>query len=244
MKKIFCLLAVAALFATAPLNADVISVNFSEAADRVNQTLTPGTFAGSGLGVDAGNWNNVALLNGSQGSLNDRDGVATGVSVTWGSGGMWGDATANVDADNGIGNAMMLRGYLDDTDDIGGTSDGIGVSIDLSGITYGTYDIIMFGSTDTAGGGYVDATIGGNVYSTTGTKDLYGANPNLDATRTWVASGLSGSSLSITLETRNGATRGSVAGFQIVDTTTAVPEPGTLGMIAMAGIACVLRRRK
>ena len=107
MKLKYTILALAAM--TAVANAAAISVNIREG--NANQIMA--TTATAGIGGHA-NWNNTdGTFNGSTiGSLIDSDCAVTTAAITWGNGagGGWGDATANGDADLGIGDAQLMRG--------------------------------------------------------------------------------------------------------------------------------------
>jgi len=229
-------IAVAACWAiSSSADAAQIGVNFTESPSHGNQQIAPTTTAGSGLVTPQQNWNNVTGVSGGPTSLVDSSGVPSGVTVEWGAAGVWGDGSADVDAGAGVGDAMLLRGYLDDHSQ--GTP--VTVEIDLSGITYAQYDVLLIGSTDGSVDSYTDAVINGNTYSTTGPKSQYDVNPALDASRVWVASGQTGSSVSIEV-LRVGGDRGSIAGLQIVE----VPEPASIALGSLAALFAVgLRRR-
>lgn len=222
---------------TAVSSAATISVNFTESATAAhnNQQLAAGTTAGL-TGYVAQNWNNVATATGTVGSLNQDDaGTATvsTASVTWGSSGVWGDAAANGDADFSIGDAQLARGYLDDG--------GSGVNFDVTGVSYASYTLVLYFSTDTNGGVYNTATVNGSDYNTTGTKSQYNLD-GWDETNSIVITDLSGD-LAVDVLPRDGANRGSIAGFQIVDTTV-IPEPSSSALLGLGGLALILRRRK
>ena len=221
----------ATLAATAmSASAATISVNFRE--NNANQLIASGTSAG--LGSET-NWNDGNGANGTVGSLVDSDGSTTTASVTWTSGGTWGDASANTDANAGVGDGQMARGYLDDG--------GAGADFTVTGITYASYQVVLYFATDTAGGIYRPVTINGSSFSTTGTKQQYGTQPNWDATNSLsTGTNLSGN-LVVDSLARNGAERASLAGFQIIDTTPA-PEPTSSVLLGLGGLALILRRRK
>lgn len=208
------------------VDASVISVNFTEVADRVNQQIAGTTAAGFGGYT---NWNNTAEASGTLGSLGDSDGNTTLASVTWSSSGVWGDGEANIDADLGIGDAQLARGYLDD---------GVPVSWNVTGHGFAEYDVVLYLSTDTPGDVYAPFNVNGTDYSTTGIKSQY-TNPNWDDSNTIMVTGLTGD-LTVTGLPRVGGDRGSIGGFQIVQ----IPEPATFGMMAMFGGALVFMRRK
>jgi hypothetical protein len=151
---------------------------------------------------------------------------------------MWGDGTANTDASNGVGNAQLMRGYLDDNQ--GGPAP---IVINFTGIPYAAYDVVIYFSTDTSGDSYgtVSATdsLGTKTGATTGTKLLWSENPTVDSTNSLRIAGLTGN-LQIDGPVRNGAIRHSIAGVQIIQ----VPEPSSFTLVAFAGAALVSFRRR
>lgn len=215
--------------------AATISVNFAQAAGNTNELILSSTPAGLD---NALNWNNVAGANSAApATLVDNSGAASGASVTWSSKNVWRDGTATTDANAGVGNAMLTLGYLDDGDS--------GAAVQITGIPYLEFDVTLYFSTDTGGGTYREATFTGSTSgvqtaSTTGGKLRWDANPKLDATNTVTVSGLSGSTLDITVLPRDGTSRGSISGFQI----TEVPEPSMTLLGGLAGLSLLIRRRR
>ncbi|WP_435896133.1 PEP-CTERM sorting domain-containing protein [Oceaniferula spumae] len=227
MKLKYTLLALAAM--TGAASAAAISVNFADTGD--NREIAPATSAGIG---NFTNWNNTVGVSGTAGSLIDSDGATTMASVTWSAPGTWNDSEAEADASAGVGNAQLMRGYLDD-----GNAGAAGADWTVTGIPYTNYTAILYLATDTAGGSYREFNVNGTNYSTTGTKQRYGTQPNWDATNSITVTGLSGD-LVVDGLNRDGAIRGSVAGFQIVE----VPEPSSTALLGLGGLALILRRRK
>ncbi len=231
MKRTTLSMAVAGAVAlAATVDASIISINFTESAGHANQQMATGTTAGIGPYI-ANNWNNTAGGGGNVASLTDSDGIITTAHVAWLSSNMWGDGSANGDADAGIGDAQLARGYLDDG--------APGVAISMVGIPYAEYAVVLYLSSDyaTEFGSWTANGIptGGTA---PGTAHTY-QNPMWDASNTMVVSGLSGN-LSIVGSARNASTRGAITGVQVVQ----IPEPGTFGMIAVFGGGLVLIRRK
>jgi len=209
--------------------AAAISVNLTDNTGR--EIIASTTSAGIGGEL---NWNNTTGTDATLGSLLDDSGAVTLASVTWGSGGgSWRDGEANADADSGVGNAQLMRGYIDDG------NGGSGVDINVTGIPYANYKVILYLSTDTNGDVYRPFEFNGISASTTGNKARYGTQPNWDDTNSITVSGLTGD-LFIDGLPRGGDDRGSVAGFQIIQ----VPEPSSVGFLGLAGIALFLRRRR
>lgn len=215
--------------------------------------------------VSAANWNDTWLMNGNASgntglawnNLVDNTGAATGVSVTYNNYLNWwqyysvqGSAPGQ-DA-NGTYNRNLLNGFWND----GAGNDAGGASISLSGITYGAYDLYVYFNSDAANRNgsvsvgsttYYFTTLGTGAFggdnnavltqatATSGSNTGTGANPAADYA---VFTGLGGGSQNINV---NIGDWGGFAGFQIV----AVPEPGTITLIAVGGLALLgLRRRK
>ncbi|MDF1712049.1 MAG: hypothetical protein P1U90_07395 [Akkermansiaceae bacterium] len=196
--------------------ADVVSVNFRENNGNLNQQLAPMTEAGGGAGVGVSNWNDGLGATGEITDAVDETGTPTTLDLTWACGGTWGDGTANADADAGVGNAQLQRGYLDDNQG----APLLPIDITVSEIPYSTYDLVIYFSTDTTGDNYGEFTVtdanGTVTAATTGTKELWGTNPNLDETNSVLVSGLSGD-LTLNFPVRSGPTRHSVSGLQVIE---------------------------
>lgn len=242
MKKLEILLTTAALVGLHSATASVISINFREDNGNPNQTIAPGTSAGGGAGVVATNWNNLLGGSGNQSGLVDADGLATTASIQWSSGGMWGDGEANADADAGVGSAQLLRGYLDDNQ---GGPDPILISVD--NVPFSEYRVAFFFSTDTDGDGGifgpVTVTTAANdelVISTTGGKFRYGTTGGLDDSNSASTDFFSGSSFSFEGPVRDGSTRHSLAGMQIIQ----IPEPSSTAALLLTGLVVAGRRRR
>lgn len=232
MKRTTLSLALAGVSALAMVvDASVISVNFAESAGHANQQIGAATTAGL-TGYVHDNWNNTSGASGTLGSLVDTDGATTTASVTWTSDGVWGDAAAETDATAGVGDAQLARGYLDD-------GFAAGVDWSVTGISYANYDVVLYLSTDTTGDTYLPFVVNGASNSVTASPKSQYTNPNWDGSNTIVISGLTGD-LTVDGLSRVAGDRGSVAGFQIVQ----VPEPATLGMVALFGGGILFIRRR
>jgi hypothetical protein len=209
------LVACLATSASSSAFAEVVSVNFREANGNPNQLLDPATVAGGGAGVGVSNWNDALGATGTLTDAVNEFGDPTTLDLAWSCGGTWGDGTANGDADAGVGSAQLQRGYLDDNQG----SPLQPIDIVVTEIPYATNDVAVYFSTDTAGDNYGEFTVtdanGTTTASTTGVKQLWGTNPNLDDTNSVRVSGLTGD-LSMNFPVRVGPVRHSVSGVQII----------------------------
>ena len=204
------------------LHAQVIAVNLSEDDDgvaRANQTLLPGDSAGA-AGFETVNWNNALFSTGALSGLIDDGGTPTGASVSWAAANGWGDGAANDDANAGVPNAKLQRGYIDDT----GAGDTAGVTI--SNIPYADYGVVLYLSSDGYGDTHGEFTVNGNPIANGGEIIAWNQQPSLDIGRNvLLIPDLSGPTLEI-VGTRNRGlpSRASISGFQIFDNFV-LPEP-------------------
>ncbi len=212
-------------------SAATLSINFTESTGHANQQIDPATAAGIG-GLT--HWNNTAGKSGTLNALVDSDGTTTGASVTWTSSNTWGQGTANADANDGVGDAQLARGYLDDGDP--------GITITAMGLEPKYNVIIYLSSGDTNEGTFQDITVNGTSYSVTGPITQYATGDGVnywDASNTITITGLTGD-LSIQGPTKSGHDRASIGGLQI----ETVPEPSSTALLGLGGLALILRRRK
>ena len=208
-------------------SAVTVSVNFTEGHDY--EQIDPATGAGIG-GLT--HWNNVSGKSGTQGSLMDSTGAATAISIEWSSKNTYRDDEATADAENGIGDAQLVRGYLDD----GGNH----VRISVTGMTT-PYDVTLYLSTDNdTGQQFRPFTVNGVLYQTLGSYAGYGQGFTWGPNNSMTIKGETGNLLITGLGNSGG--RGTVAGVQI--TTAAVPEPSSAALLGLGGLALILRRRK
>jgi hypothetical protein len=233
----------------AAVHAQTISWNF----DGWGDVSGPSQLAGVVL---APYWNSTYLIDGNSGAtennLLDSTGTATTMSVgSFVDNSQYGyqiqSAGPGVDAD-GTFSRSVLNGYLNN----GGSGS---VSMTLNSIPYSVYNIIVYLSSDTAGRtgtvnvgsttydfatmgpaeiGGVPATAGSSNASFIQTTDISGANPSADYA---VFSGLTGSSQTIMSTI---SSYGGIAGFQVV----AVPEPSSMVLSGMGGLAVLLMSRR
>ncbi len=231
MKKLIMLALVVA--ATAGVQAqNIISWEY----DNGNLIPSDGiSFAGV---ANAAYWNNsreagVANLLANDGSLS---GVTLGFSDQYGAWGIGGAAAPDA---NGLYNKAIFDGYGNTA-----TSD----TLSLSGISFSLYNVIVYLSSDTDGriGTVSDGT---TTYDfSTITRNMVDNDPNVTFIQTTdtignnpganyaVFSGLTGASQTLTLNIGGGG----IAGMQIV----AVPEPGTMTLAALGGLAILALRRR
>jgi hypothetical protein len=168
------------------------------------------------------NWNNVAGTDTQPlAGVVDKNGDAVpGLDVRWSLSNTWGDGSAGVATPD----ARLARGYFDDGDnpgeaagDGGVNGDGIGVSVTVSNVPYSEYNVVLYRTSDQgAAGSFVTFTVNG-VDQTSGATTPFGdvggwvLNENM-----LIYEGLSGSTLTIRVQSRDGSARGSLSGFQII----------------------------
>jgi len=174
-------------------------------------------------------WNNVQTLSAS--SLVDDSGNATTMGAVVSSGGFdsW-----NTGGDN---DQLLYSDWI---------NAGAGTTLGLSGISYANYDLIIYHS-HYAAGETVNYTIGATTLSldSTGIGNVFTQSPTHQLDVTYVRfTGLTGSGQTVTIASPQNGT--GIAGFQVIDTTVAIPEPSTfgLGLATMGLIGCVRRRRR
>ena len=190
-----------------PGDSTAIGVNFTGSENR---EIAPDAEAGLPPYIYA-NWNNAAGNTGGKAGLIDSDGNTTTASVGWEGNNTWQDSNAASDADAGVGDAQVARGYIDD-----GISPALSAAWSVTNIPYATYNVVIYLSTDTDGDTYLPFIVNGVSNSVASSPKHRYQNPNWDGSNTIVVEGLTDSILTVSGFNRAGSTRGSVAGFQIV----------------------------
>lgn len=237
---------VAALFLTAGFAAQAQSV-ISWNLDN-NGGVSGANQAGVIL---AANWNNSWPSNPTS-NLIDNSGAATTLNLAYGSFNSWSIQGSHPGQDaNGSYNRELLNGYLNSGPAAWGPSI-TNSYVTLTSIPYALYDVYIYFSSDTAGriGSATDgattcdfstigpAEISGANALLTQTTDTTGANPSADYA---VFTGETASSLTLTVNALGGNDQWlGIAGFQVV----AVPEPGTLALAGIGGIAVLFLRNR
>ncbi|MDD5263095.1 MAG: PEP-CTERM sorting domain-containing protein [Methylacidiphilales bacterium] len=247
-RKLFAvMLASDLLFAAAAQAQLSIGIDFSGAGTPIPATTSAGV-------VPQANWNNLSTTSGSLAAglvLDSSGAVASGVSASWGSNGsntLFGFGSNFTGADpNQTGDTdLYSQGLLT----FGGPGNWYG-HITLTGITYATYDVYAYFSSNPSTSGLVNfngTTLSGGLYTDGTTFNYSSANPSqygsnyVAATGAGgpanyaVLSGVTGSSLTVYESSGNG----SLVGIQIV---SAVPEPSTYTMLLGGlGLLIVFRR--
>jgi hypothetical protein len=253
----------AGMFGTTAHAASVIGLNLNN-NDGAGAQVGQSTFGAT--------WTDVTGANGPSGADLVLNGTSNAVNADWAASNFWlaGSWTGTDGFNSGIG---TMRAYLDDGDnpaagspvDLGAANgDGIGVSIRLEGLATWLanegatgYTITVYQSTDSENASFRELSIrdGGSVASSVldtltvtaagnGTWDGTSNDPLGNITSGTRGAGTFSSTfnqdvITLTSASRSGSSRGTVAAVVV----TAVPEPGSLALLGMGGLAFVRRRR-
>jgi hypothetical protein len=169
-------------------------------------------------GYEANNWNNAYLtIPQPMDLMRSSDGTDSGVDLDFIATNPWGDWMVDLLDPDGI----LARGNMDD----GETSPGVGCDILVSNIQYANYTVVLYLSSDyhdEDGVAYINGAYG--EYLVDGVGQTGGSTDGFDYIGGWVEGhnvlvyeGVSGPSCSIQAPQRDGDIRGSIAGFQIIE---------------------------
>jgi hypothetical protein len=191
--------------------------------------------------VPEDNYNNATGITGTDITLNSDMGTPTGAELTYSAASAWSAGTFDTGTD---ANSRMFYGYAD------ADSSGPQSTFELSGVTYATYDVYIYISSDHPNDGRSDTITDGSTTISNITVNSYDPNPsdnphgfiqavNNNTSGNYEMFSETSSTVTFTVGRFNGF---GIAGMQIVD--TAAPEPATLSMLGVAAAGLLLRRRK
>ena len=144
--RIQCLQGAAlALLFPVSLHAQSIGINFNSARD-LSAELLPDEVAGH-PDVAQSNWNNTNgaasgnesnLIGAAPGTIIDSNGLATGMTLEWGSNTTWTTNNGTSSGDN-----KLMSGYIDNTDIVSGST-----FVRVRNIPYASYDVYLYFGSD------------------------------------------------------------------------------------------------
>ncbi len=204
--------------------ADTLAINFL----GTGYAPTGASVTATAFGIAPGDWANIDAANAS-GST-----TVSGVSVAWTIVNDWNQFAAATPGDGEV-----FFGYLDDTGG-GATVDLSGLAAWLAGTGDTAYTVQVLQGSDNATS-FSDTQVfdgpGGSLLTTLTNGTSGGGGALGGATNT--SGGLTSDTLSLQTEDRNNTVRGTISGIII----TSVPEPGSLALLGLGGLAILRRRR-
>jgi len=265
--------AAAGLLFCASARGAIVSVNFVGTAGA-NGTLAPTDQAGSqDQGGFVTNWNNAAGASGTLPALLFSDGTSSNASITWLAPGTWQlpDTTAGANLAGGA-NPQMMKGYLDFPGN--GVDQQTTITMTGLVPQAASYSVVVYFDGDNGGAWRVgNFTIGGTTLSGEDSENVnfndgdgqnadglfqipvagaggnqpYPTSPNNGEGNMVVFTGLTSPTFTLTAvggPNQNSATfRAPVNGIQVIGVAP-IPEPATAGLLGVAAIGLLARRRR
>jgi hypothetical protein len=243
MRQLSVVAACVMLFPASLVSAASVGINFREgdATTRLGQQLAPTEVAGFNP-VEQSNWNDV-FASATQGfNPVDDTGTATAATVNWGVSNAWGDGSVDESDPTNTPDEKLARGNFDDGDGVGGAAgfgapgDGFGASIQVTGVPYSDYSVLLYLTSDFgADGEFGVYTVNGATKKGAATLGFADYGDWIPGQNLLVFTGNSSSTLEVFGPARDGGIRGSLAAVQIVEGFV-IPEASSAMLLAMAWI--------
>jgi len=236
--------AVAVVAVTGSAMGAGIGINFTgRDADGVDGSVIDGNLSlqvGAGtagvLGTTSG-WNNIAT-NATEGIAQavTGDDAALAASVIWTAGGATSSETASGLRTSAIGNnGNLMDGYIEGNDV---NSADVTVSGLLGDFVGDTYDVYIYLGDDAGGR---NATLTFNADGGTGYTSNIFTGLFIAGTDYILYIGVMGDSFTASVSSADNSNRSGITGIEVVG--TAIPEPGSLALLGLGGLALLRRRR-